>query len=124
MAPPANNPAMHVGMGSGIRAGVGAAATEAMAADQAMVPSPHAPPGSEFQSIPPRVAGLPVELEVSVPVRDFRVRNLLVLAPGDLIESGWGHGDDVPLSAGKVQLTWTEFEVIDTALAVRVTRLA
>jgi flagellar motor switch protein FliM len=97
---------------------------EGMAADQAMVPSPHVSPDSEFRSIPARVAGLPVELEVSVPVRDFRVRNLLVLAPGDLLESGWGHGDDVPLSAGKVQLTWSEFEVIDTELAVRVTRLA
>ena len=69
-------------------------------------------------------ARLPVELDVSVPVRGFRVRNLLTLEPGSLIESDWSHGDDVPLAAGRVQLAWSEFEVIDTELAVRVTRLA
>jgi flagellar motor switch/type III secretory pathway protein FliN len=70
------------------------------------------------------VSRLPVELDVSVPIRNFRVRNLLALAPSHLVESGWGHGDDVPLAAGQVQLAWSEFEVIDTQLAVRVTRLA
>ena len=65
-----------------------------------------------------------MELDVAVPVRDFRVRNLLALAPGQLIESQWGNGDDVPLAAGEVQLAWSEFEVVETQLAVRVTRLA
>jgi flagellar motor switch/type III secretory pathway protein FliN len=91
--------------------------------DQALVPSPH-----DFQSGSPIVltlplARLPVELEVSVPVRQFRVRNLLALEPGHLIESDWGHGEDVPLSAGQVQLAWSEFEVMETQLAVRLTRL-
>jgi len=57
-------------------------------------------------------------------VRNFRVRNLLALEASTLIESGWGHEEDVPLAAGHVQLAWTEFEVVDTSLAVRVTRLA
>ncbi len=70
------------------------------------------------------VARLPVELDVAIPVREFRVRNLLALAPGALIESRWSSGEDVPLAAGEVQLAWSEFEVIDTQLAVRVTRLA
>jgi flagellar motor switch/type III secretory pathway protein FliN len=70
------------------------------------------------------VARLPVELDVMIPVRDFRVRNLLALAPGHLIESQWSNGEDVPLSAGHVQLAWSEFEVVETQLAVRVTRLA
>jgi flagellar motor switch protein FliN/FliY len=70
------------------------------------------------------VARLPVELDVSVPVRGFRVRNLLALEPSQLIESDWGHGEDLPLAAGAVQLAWSEFEVIDTQLSVRVTRLA
>ena len=72
----------------------------------------------------PQLARLPVELDVSVPVRGFRVRNLLTLEAARVIESGWGHGDDVPLAAGIVQLAWCEFEVIGTLLAVRVTRLA
>jgi len=69
------------------------------------------------------IARLPVEVDVAVPVRDFRVRDLLALDPGRLIESQWGHGEDLPLAAGEVQLAWSEFEVIDSQLAVRVTRL-
>lgn len=69
-------------------------------------------------------ARLPVGLEVTVPVREFRVRNLLALVPGEVIETQWGHGDDLPLSSGDLQLAWSEFEVVDNRLAVRVTRLA
>lgn len=68
-------------------------------------------------------ARLPVELDVSVAVREFRVRNLLTLEPGQIIESRWSHGQDVPLLAGRVPLAWAEFEVVDTTMAVRVTHL-
>lgn len=64
-----------------------------------------------------------VELEVSVPVRDFRVRKLLTLEAGTVVESRWNHSGDLPLAAGRVQLAWTEFEVVDTQLAARLTRL-
>lgn len=67
---------------------------------------------------------LPVELEVAIPVRDFRVRNLLALEAGQVIETQWGHSDDLPVAAGDVQLAWSEFEVVETALSVRLTRLA
>jgi flagellar motor switch protein FliM len=70
------------------------------------------------------MARLPVELDVAVPVREFRVRNLLALSPGQVIETEWGHGEDVPLASGEVQLAWSEFEVVDSQMAVRVTRLA
>jgi flagellar motor switch/type III secretory pathway protein FliN len=70
------------------------------------------------------VARLPVELDVAIPVREFRVHHLLALEPGQLIESQWGNGEDLPLASGAVQLAWSEFEVVDTQLAVRVTRLA
>jgi flagellar motor switch/type III secretory pathway protein FliN len=56
-------------------------------------------------------------------VREFRVRNLLALKPGRVIESQWANGEDVPVASGAVQLAWSEFEVIDSQLAVRVTRL-
>jgi flagellar motor switch/type III secretory pathway protein FliN len=72
----------------------------------------------------PLVARLPVEMDVAVPVREFRVRHLLALEPGTVIESRWNHGNDLPLAAGSVTLAWTEFEVIETRLGVRVTRLA
>jgi flagellar motor switch protein FliN/FliY len=71
-----------------------------------------------------QIARLPVELDVSIPLRDFRVRDLLALEPGRLIESEWSNGVDLPLAAGQVQLAWTEFEVIETDLVVRLTRLA
>jgi hypothetical protein len=41
-----------------------------------------------------------------------------------VIETTWLHGTDMPLCAGNVQLAWSEFEVVDLQLAVRVTRLA
>ena len=72
----------------------------------------------------PLLMRLPIEVEVAVPLRDFRVRNLLALTAGVVVESRWVNGEDVPLGAGDVQLAWSEFEVMDTQLAVRLTRLA
>ncbi len=69
-------------------------------------------------------ARIPVELEVTIPAEEFRVRDLLSLQVGQLVATRWANGEDLPLAAGNVQLAWTEFEVIDTRLAVRVTRLA
>jgi flagellar motor switch protein FliN/FliY len=102
----------------------GTAVAADVAEELALATSPH--PVEEENPIPlnATVARLPVELDVAVPVRDFRVRNLLALEPGQVIESQWGNGDDVPLASGDVQLAWSEFEVVDTQLAVRVTRLA
>ncbi len=94
-------------------------------AGTALVPSPRL--AGEEESDPgfgPLMARLPVEMDVAVPVREFRVRHLLALEPGTVIESRWNHGNDVPLAAGDVKLAWTEFEVIETKLGVRVTRLA
>lgn len=73
--------------------------------------------------IPALFQRLPVSLIVSVPVREFRVKNLLSIAAGALIETQWNHGEDIPLASGDVQLAWSEFEVVDARLAVRVTRL-
>jgi Type III flagellar switch regulator (C-ring) FliN C-term len=90
---------------------------------QALVPvSPFSEDEAESEFDGP-VARLPVELDVAVPVRDFRVRRLLGLMPGEVIVSRWSYGEDMPLAAGEVQLAWTEFEVIDAQLAVRITRL-
>lgn len=79
--------------------------------------------GGEDHAANQRVMRLPVELEVAIPLRDFRVRHLLTLDSGTIVESQWTNGDDVPLGSRDVQLAWTEFEVVDTQLAVRLTRL-
>jgi len=69
------------------------------------------------------LAGLPMQLDVTVPLPGFRVQDLLALEKGAVLESRWPHAEDVPVWCGGVQLVWTEFEVVDQKLAVRVTRL-
>ena len=71
----------------------------------------------------PVIRQIPVEIDVAVPIRKFRVRNLLALATGQVIATRWLDGEDMPLAARGAQLAWTEFEVIDQKLAVRITRL-
>lgn len=94
------------------------------AAGQALV-AVHGPvSGGGILSQMPAAALLPVELDVSIEVREFRVRDLLALMPGRVIETSWSHGEDVPLGVGEVQLAWSEFEVLDGQLAVRITRLS
>jgi flagellar motor switch protein FliN/FliY len=93
-------------------------------ANQALVPAPQAPQDEEPPVFRAPIPRLPVALGVTIPVREFRMRQLLALTPGQVIETKWSHGDDLPLAAGDVQLAWGEFEVIETQLAVRVTRLA
>ena len=73
--------------------------------------------------INPLVFRLPIEVDVAIPIRKFRVRNLLALAAGAVIPSQWGQGEDMPLAARGAQLAWAEFEVVDQKLAVRITRL-
>jgi flagellar motor switch protein FliN/FliY len=36
----------------------------------------------------------------------------------------WPDSEDVPVKVGQVQLGWSEFEVVEQQLAVRLTRLA
>lgn len=69
------------------------------------------------------LAGLPVQLDVIVPIPSFRVQDLLVLEKGTVLESRWSHTEDVPVWCGGTQLVWAEFEVVDQKLAVRVTRI-
>jgi flagellar motor switch protein FliN/FliY len=92
--------------------------------DKELLASTSVSMAQEQSTLSPLMGRLPVELEVAVPIRNFRVRTLLSLEKGKVIETQWGHGDDLPLSAGDVQLAWSEFEVIETRLAVRMTRVA
>ena len=69
------------------------------------------------------LVGLPMQLDVIIPVPSFRVQDLLALEKGAVLESQWPQADDVPVWCGKSQLVWSEFEVVDQKLAVRVTRL-
>lgn len=70
------------------------------------------------------LAGLPMQLDVTIPVPKFRVRDLLALEEGAVLDTRWLHSEDVPVLCGRVHLVWTEFEVVEHRIAVRVTRLA
>jgi flagellar motor switch protein FliN/FliY len=104
------------------------AASELLATGASRLSEREAEPDPDTNETPlanmhPLFERLPVPLIVSVPLREFRVRNLLAICAGTVVETQWGHGEDIPLASGDVQLAWTEFEVVDTRLAVRVTRL-
>lgn len=89
-------------------------------AEEENVPPGHLP--KHFPESSP-LAGLPMQIDVTIPITSFRVRDLLALDKGSILESQWSHTDDVPVWCGGSQLVWSEFEVIDDKLAVRVTRL-
>lgn len=71
-----------------------------------------------------RLDRLPMQLNVAVRVRAFRVQDLLALERGTILETVHEHTQDVPLVCGGALLMWAEFEMMGQKLAVRVTRLA
>lgn len=64
------------------------------------------------------------QLSLEIPVPEFTVASLLRLAPNDVINTQWLQGTDVPLYANGKLIAWTEFEVVDERLAVRLTQIA
>ena len=72
----------------------------------------------------PTFSQLKMTMTASVALSSFKVRDLLQLKTGQVIESTWPETEDVQLHVGQVQVGWSEFEVVDQSLAVRVTRLA
>jgi flagellar motor switch protein FliM len=67
---------------------------------------------------------LPVVLTARIPLSGFKVRDLLQLRQGQLIHSDWSTTEDIPVKIGRVQLAWSEFEVVEENMAMRLTRLA
>ncbi len=105
------------------QSGPAEAGVSAPAVETALVQAQAASRTEDVLQIAAPVSQMPVEIDVSVPIRKFRVRDLLMLTQGGLIASQWVQGEDLPLAAPGAQLAWTEFEVIDERLAVRITRL-
>jgi flagellar motor switch protein FliM len=66
---------------------------------------------------------LRMTLRAAVTLNRFKVRDLLALKEGQVFESLSPDTDDVVLLIGQMQLGWSEFEVVDQRIAVRVTRL-
>ena len=64
-----------------------------------------------------------ITMRAGVPLNRFRVRDLLAMKEGQVFESLSPATDDVPVRVGHVQLGWSEFEVLDQKMALRLTRL-
>jgi flagellar motor switch protein FliN/FliY len=92
-------------------------------------PKEQAPPptgmaGIEHHADWPMLSRLPMLLCAGIPLHKFRVKDLLAIKPGQMIQSDWASTQDVPLKVGGVQLSWIEFEVVEQKMAARLTRLA
>lgn len=70
------------------------------------------------------LARLPLRLQVQITLPGFKVRDLLALGEGQMVLSAWPTSEDVPLTVGGVQVAWSEFEVVEQRMAIRLTRLA
>jgi flagellar motor switch protein FliM len=65
---------------------------------------------------------LRVTMRAGVGLR-FKVQDLLALKEGQVFESLSPATDDVPVKVGQTQLGWSEFEVQEQRMALRLTRL-
>jgi flagellar motor switch/type III secretory pathway protein FliN len=66
----------------------------------------------------------PCLLSLELPVSRFTVGDLLRLRVGSIVETSSHHTSDIPLRANGLLIGWTEFEVIGSRVAVRITELA
>lgn len=71
-----------------------------------------------------RVEPLPCILSIEVPVPNFTVADLVTLSPGRLVDTQWTVGVDVPLRVNGELIAWSEFEIVNNRIAVRLTELA
>jgi flagellar motor switch protein FliN/FliY len=70
------------------------------------------------------VEGLPCTLTVEIPAAGFRVTDLVHLCVGRIIATRWRVGIDVPLRVNGELIAWSEFEIVQNKLAMRLTELA
>jgi flagellar motor switch protein FliN/FliY len=101
--------------------------TEALQAQAGIVPTAPAPPRMtqiERHASWPTLSQLRMTTATSIALNGFKIRDLLRLEPGQVVESAWPETEDVPLYVGQVQVAWGEFEVVEQRLVVRLTRLA
>ncbi len=71
-----------------------------------------------------RVEPLPCLLTIEISVPGFTVADLVQLTRGRVIATRWTVGQDVPLRINGQLIAWSEFEVVQNRLAVRLTELA
>ncbi len=83
-------------------------------------PKPEAPAADPWA----RVEMLPCLLSIEIPVPNFTVADLVTLTAGRLVDTRWTVGEDVPLRINGELIAWSEFEIVNNHVAVRLTELA
>jgi flagellar motor switch/type III secretory pathway protein FliN len=71
-----------------------------------------------------QVQDLPCDLTLELPLPGFKVRDLVQLRAGSVLDSEWKVGADLPLRVNGTLIAWGEFEVVAERLAARVTEIA
>jgi flagellar motor switch/type III secretory pathway protein FliN len=71
-----------------------------------------------------RIEALPCLLTVEISVPSFTVADLVCLERGRIVATHWTVGQDVPLRVNDELIAWSEFEIAQNRLAVRLTELA
>jgi flagellar motor switch/type III secretory pathway protein FliN len=71
-----------------------------------------------------QVMALPCRLRVEVPVAVFTVADLLGLGPGSVVRSGQREGSPAFVQINGQVIGRGEFDVLDDALAIRLTQIA
>lgn len=94
------------------------------AAVQVAKEKPSAPPVEGAKDLAARFGWLPCQLSLQIPIVNFTVGDLLRLEKGSIVETGTSSTGDIPLRANGLLIAWSEFEVIENRLAVRITELA
>ena len=89
------------------------------------VAKPVLQPASQPSLPDPWAGALPFTCSVSLalPVPKFKVRDLLTLDRGSIVETRWKEGSHLPLLVNSKQVGWVEFEVAGDHVAVQVTEL-
>ncbi len=70
------------------------------------------------------VLRLPCLLTVDLPLPEVKIADFLRLRVGSVVQTNWQAVRDVPLRVNGTLIGWSEFEVVGSRLAVRVTELA
>ena len=70
------------------------------------------------------LARVPQTVTALIPLPGFTIRDLLTMEKGSVIESKVLTSEMIPIRIGSVRIAWGEFEVVEHALALRVTKLA
>ncbi len=70
-----------------------------------------------------QLSWLPCDLTLDLPLAHFRVRDLVQLRVGAVVETCYSRGAEIPLRANGELIGWAEFEPVGDHIGVRITEL-